>query len=95
MNDFDKATNFIQNHDFAIVVFNKNAKELYKRIRQKYSGAINDYSDVIAYRFIFNKYAGYTIYPKNCYDIENGKGCFEGQEYVVLSFDKRRVAKVV
>lgn len=95
MNDFDKAVNFIQNHDFAIIVFNKNTKELYKRIRQKYSGAINDYPDVIAYRFIFNKYAGYTVCPNNCYDIKNDKGRFGGREYAVLSFDKPRSAKVV
>lgn len=95
MNDFDKAVEFIKNHDFAIVVFNKNTKELYERIRKKYDGEYVEYKDSIGLRFDFYKYSGYSIYPARCYDIFNGEGYFEGQRYSVLSFDKRRVAKVV
>lgn len=95
MNDFDKAVEFIKNHDFAIVVFNKDAKELYERIRKKYDGVYVGYEDFIGLRFDFYKYSGYSIYPARCYDIFNGEGYFEGQRYSVLSFDKRRIAKVV
>lgn len=95
MNDFDKAVEFIKNHDFAIVVFNKDAKELYERICEKYNGMYLHYDDAIGYRFNFYKYVGYSVCPMHCYDIANGVGYFEGHEYAVLSFDKRRVAKVV
>ena len=95
MNDFDKAVEFIKNHDFAIVVFNKGAKELYERIRKKYDGVYVGYEDSIGLRFDFYKYSGYSIYPARCYNIFNGEGYFEGQRYSVLTFDKRRVAKVV
>ena len=95
MNDFDKAVEFIKNHDFAIVVFNKGAKELYERIRKKYDGVYVGYEDSIGLRFDFYKYSGYSIYPAQRYNIFNGEGYFEGQRYSVLSFDKRRVAKVV
>ena len=95
MNDFDKAVDFIQNHDFSILVFNKGAKELYERIRKKYHAVYIVYDDAIGLRFDFYKYSGYSIYPARCYDIFNGEGYFEGQRYSVLSFDKRRVAKVV
>lgn len=95
MNDFDKAVEFIQNHDSAILVFNKGAKELYERIRKRYNCAYVEYDDAVGLRFDFYKYSGYSIYPARCYDISNGEGYFEGQEYAVLSFDKRRVARVV
>ena len=95
MNDFDKAVEFIQNHDFSILVFNKGAKELYERIRKKYHAVYIEYDDAIGLRFDFYKYSGYSIYPARCYDIFNGEGYFEGQRYSVLAFDKRRVAKVV
>lgn len=95
MNDFDKAVKFIQTHDRAIVVFNKDAEELYTRIRKKYGGAITNYPNVIAFRFIFNEYAGYTVCPADCYDISDGYGYYEGQWYSVLSFDKHLTAKVV
>ena len=95
MNDFDKAVEFIKNHDFAIVVFNKGAKELYERIRKKYHAVYIEYDDAIGLRFDFYKYSGYSICPARCYGISNGEGYFEGQRYSVLSFDKRRVAKVV
>ena len=95
MNDFDKAVDFIQNHEFSILVFNKGAKELYERIRKKYHAVYIEYDDAIGLRFDFYKYSGYSIYPARCYDIFNGEGYFEGQRYSVLSFDKRRVAKVV
>ena len=95
MDDFNKAVEFIKNHDFAIVVFNKGAKELYERIRKKYDGVYVGYEDSIGLRFDFYKYSGYSIYPARCYNIFNGEGYFEGQRYSVLSFDKRRVAKVV
>lgn len=95
MNDFDKAVEFIQNHDFAIVVFNKGAKELYERIRKKYNCTYVEYDDAVGLRFDFYKYSGYSIYPARCYDIFNGEGYYEGQWYSVLSFDKRPTAKVV
>lgn len=95
MNDFDKAVEFIQNHDFAIVVFNKGAKELYERIHKKYGCTYVEYEDAIGLRFDFYKYSGYSIYPARCYDIFNGYGYYEGQRYSVLSFDKRLTAKVV
>ena len=53
MDDFNKAVEFIQNHDFAIVVFNKGAKELYERICKKYNGMHLHYGDAIGYRFDF------------------------------------------
>lgn len=95
MSDFDKAVEFIKNHDFAIVVFNKDAKELYERICRKYNGTYLPYGDAIGYRFDFYEYVGYSEHPMRCYGIANGVGYFEGHEYAVLSFDKRRVAKVV
>ena len=95
MNDFDKAVEFIQNHDFSILVFNKGAKELYERIRKRYNCTCVEYKDAVGLRFDFYKYSGYSICPARCYDISNGEGYFEGQKYAVLSFDKRRVARVV
>lgn len=95
MNEFDKAVDFIQNHDFAIVVFNKNGKELYKRIQEKFDCAYINYGDFIGLRFDFYTYAGYSIYPVNCYEISDDAGYYEGQEYAVLSFDKRASARVV
>ena len=95
MKDFDRTVKFIQNNDFAIVVFNKNAKELYKRIREKFDCAYINYNDFIGLRFDFYTYKGYSIYPVNCYDISDDTGYYEGQEYAVLSFDKRASAKVV
>lgn len=95
MNDFDKAVEFIQNHDFAIVVFNKDAKELYERIHKKYGCTYVEYEDAIGLRFDFYKYSGFSIHPAQCYDIFNGYGYYEGQRYSVLSFDKRLTAKVV
>lgn len=95
MNDFDKTVKFIETHEAAIVVFDKNTRELYDRICEKYNGTYIPYGDVIGYRFDFHKYSGYSVYPMHCYRSENGVGYFEGQEYAVLSFDKRRVARVV
>ena len=95
MDDFNKAVEFIQNHDFAIVVFNKGAKELYERIRKKYGCTYFEYEDAIGLRFDFYKYSGYSTYPARCYNIFNGEGYYEGQWYSVLSFDKRLTAKVV
>ena len=95
MNDFDKAVEFIKNHDFAIVVFNKDAKELYERICKKYNCMYVEYDDAAGLRFDFYKYSGYSIYPVRCYGISDGEGYYEGQWYSVLSFDKRRVARVV
>ena len=95
MDDFNKAVEFIQNHDFAIVVFNKGAKELYERIHKKYGCTYVEYEDAIGLRFDFYKYSGYAIHPALCYDIFNGYGYYEGQRYSVLSFDKRLTAKVV
>ena len=95
MDDFNKAVEFIKNHDFAIVVFNKGAKELYERIHKKYGCTYVEYEDAIGLRFDFYKYSGFSIYPARCYDIFNGYGYYEGQRYSVLSFDKRLTAKVV
>ena len=95
MDDFNKAVEFIKNHDFAIVVFNKGAKELYERIRKKYGCTYVEYEDAIGLRFDFYKYSGYSTYPARCYNIFNGEGYYEGQWYSVLSFDKRLTAKVV
>ena len=95
MDDFNKAVEFIQNHDFAVVVFNKGAKELYERIRKKYGCTYFEYEDAIGLRFDFYKYSGYSTYPARCYNIFNGEGYYEGQWYSVLSFDKRLTAKVV
>ena len=95
MDDFNKAVEFIQNHDFAIVVFNKGAKELYERIHKKYGCTYVEYEDAIGLRFDFYKYSGYSTYPARCYNIFNGEGYYEGQWYSVLSFDKRLTAKVV
>ena len=95
MDDFNKAVEFIQNHDFAIVVFNKGAKELYERIHKKYGCTYIEYEDAIGLRFDFYKYSGYSTYPARCYNIFNGEGYYEGQWYSVLSFDKRLTAKVV
>ena len=95
MDDFNKAVEFIQNHDFAIVVFNKGAKELYERIHKKYGCTYVEYEDAIGLRFDFYKYSGYSIHPALCYDFFNGYGYYEGQRYSVLSFDKRLTAKVV
>ena len=95
MDDFNKAVEFIQNHDFAIVVFNKGAKELYERIHKKYGCTYIEYEDAIGLRFDFYKYSGYSTYPARCYNIFNGEGYYEGQRYSVLSFDKRLTAKVV
>ena len=95
MDDFNKAVEFIQNHDFAIVVFNKGAKELYERIHKKYGCTYVEYEDAIGLRFDFYKYSGYSTYPARCYNIFNGEGYYEGQRYSVLSFDKRLTAKVV
>ena len=95
MDDFNKAVEFIQNHDFAIVVFNKGAKELYERINKKYGCTYVEYEDAVGLRFDFYKYGGYSTYPARCYNIFNGEGYYEGQRYSVLSFDKRLTAKVV
>ena len=95
MDDFNKAVEFIQNHDFTIVVFNKGAKELYERIHKKYGCTYVEYEDAIGLRFDFYKYSGYSTYPARCYNIFNGEGYYEGQRYSVLSFDKRLTAKVV
>lgn len=95
MDDFNKAVEFIQNHDFAIVVFNKGAKELYERINKKYGCTYVEYEDAVGLRFDFYKYSGYSTYPARCYNIFNGEGYYEGQWYSVLSFDKRLTAKVV
>ena len=95
MDDFNKAVEFIQNHDFAVVVFNKGAKELYERIHKKYGCTYVEYEDAIGLRFDFYKYSGYSTYPARCYNIFNGEGYYEGQWYSVLSFDKRLTAKVV
>ena len=95
MDDFNKAVEFIQNHDFAIVVFNKGAKELYERIHKKYGCTYVEYEDAVGLRFDFYKYSGYSTYPARCYNIFNGEGYYEGQWYSVLSFDKRLTAKVV
>ena len=95
MDDFNKAVEFIQNHDFAIVVFNKGAKELYERIHKKYGCTYAEYEDASGLRFDFYKYSGYSTYPARCYNIFNGEGYYEGQWYSVLSFDKRLTAKVV
>lgn len=95
MNDFDKAVDFIQHNDFAIVLFNKNAKELYKRIREKFNCTYINYGDFVGLRFDFYTYAGYSIRPVNCYNISDDTGYYEGQEYAVLSFDKRASARVV
>ena len=95
MDDFNKAVEFIQNHDFAIVVFNKGAKELYERIHKKYGCTYVEYEDAIGLRFDFYKYSGYSIHPARCYDIFNGYGYYEGQRYSVLLFYKGVKAKVV
>ena len=95
MDDFNKAVEFIQNHDFAIVVFNKGAKELYERIRKKYGCTYFEYEDAIGLRFDFYKYSGYSIHPARCYGISDGEGYYEGQWYSVLSLDKRLTSKGV
>lgn len=95
MNDFDKALEFIRNHDFSILVFNNSTKELCERIRKKYDAARFEYDDAIGLRFDFYRYAGYSIYPARCYEISGGEGYYDGQRYSVLSFDKHPSAKVV
>jgi len=95
MNDFDKALDFIRNHYFSILVFNKGTKELYERICKRYDAVRVEYDDAVGLRFGLYRYAGYSIYPARCYEISDGRGYYDGQWYSVLSFDRRPTAKVV
>lgn len=89
---------FVENHDFAIVIFDKSSRSDYESICKKYGATIYQYRNKMALRFVFNGYVGFSESPETTYDIVGGTGYFEDayrEKYAILYTSKSTSAKVV